>query len=275
MMSIRKEKIYFPKCQCGHPLNRSGGVWTYVDITGIYLKQAVFVLHAMKVLNKRIKINKDASMKYKELLPFFIISLIMSLNVSAKEFILMEGTFNKIKHTPIHLFKHDGAWMNEACFNNKTDCPYYSSSLPEEAPNLSPLAGHPAARYCTQVNGHSVTLNDNENNGWSFCLFKDRKYFVSSWGLYKKRNWGLHEVREGCEANDEAISFSFDTINVMLAFKVIADHAKLKEDFDPSIDFSTAMTFKCIPWKEVLQIITNKYNLIVKIDSGVLRVSKK
>lgn len=81
-------------------------------------------------------------MKHKKQIYFFIIVLFFSFTVSAKEFILEEWMPQyKTKITRIQLFEHDGTWMNEACFNDKAHCPYYSSSLPEKKNLPSGLAG--------------------------------------------------------------------------------------------------------------------------------------
>ncbi len=219
-------------------------------------------------------------MEYKIKISFAFIALVLSFTVSAKEFILKEWMPQyETKTSRIHLFKHDGAWMNEACFNDKAHCPYYSSSLPEKKRLPSGLAGHPSADYCSQFNAPYAILNTKISgqkleSSVGFCLIDDRKYIIQASELFKKRNWGLHERREGCDDNSDTVSFNFDNLKVMIAFKVIADFAKLKKDIDPSIDFSTAMTFQCIPWQEVVQILANKYNLTMKIEKGVLHVSK-
>lgn len=74
---------------------------------------------------------------------------------------------------------------------------------------------------------------------------------------------------------DDALTFNFSNIKVIEAFAILADFAGLKPDIDHSLQQSEAMKFVCTPWRVVAQDLADRHHLIVKIENGVMHVSRK
>src|SRR5262245_18988478 len=74
---------------------------------------------------------------------------------------------------------------------------------------------------------------------------------------------------------DGQLQFSFSSLKVIEAFAILADFAGLKPDIDHSLTQSEPMKFGCTPWQVVARDLADRHNLTVKIENGVLRVSRK
>jgi hypothetical protein len=77
-----------------------------------------------------------------------------------------------------------------------------------------------------------------------------------------------------CEKGDE-ITFSFSNLEVKAAFAIIADAAGLKPRIDSSINASEAMRFTCMSWRVIAEDLARRHNLRLKIEGGVLQVSRQ
>jgi len=79
------------------------------------------------------------------------------------------------------------------------------------------------------------------------------------------------------EANcpDGQLQFSFSDLKVADAFAILADAAGLKPDIDKSLTQSEPMKFGCTPWRAVAQDLANRHNLSLRIENGVMHVSRK
>ena len=73
---------------------------------------------------------------------------------------------------------------------------------------------------------------------------------------------------------DGQLSFSFSNLEVKKAFAIFADFAGLRPVIDQSISQSTPMNFGCTPWRAAANDIAQKYQLTLKIDQGVMYVTK-
>lgn len=71
------------------------------------------------------------------------------------------------------------------------------------------------------------------------------------------------------------LQFSFSNLKVIEAFAILADFAKLKPEIDHSLTQAEPMKFGCTPWRVVAQDLADRHNLIVKIENGVMRVSRR
>jgi hypothetical protein len=77
----------------------------------------------------------------------------------------------------------------------------------------------------------------------------------------------------GCP--DDALTFNFSSIKVVEAYAILADFAHLKPDIDHSLQQAEPMQFVCVPWRVVAQDLADRHNLVLKIENGVMRVTRK
>src|SRR5262245_57843686 len=77
----------------------------------------------------------------------------------------------------------------------------------------------------------------------------------------------------GCP--DGALTFNFSNIKVIEAYAILADFAHLKPDIDRSLQQWEAMKFECVPWRVVAQDLADRHNLKLRIENGVMHVSRK
>ena len=71
------------------------------------------------------------------------------------------------------------------------------------------------------------------------------------------------------------LQFSFSNLKVSEAFAILADAAGLKPDVDRSLTQSEAMKFGCTPWRVVAKNLADRHNLSLRIENGVMHVSRK
>ena len=77
----------------------------------------------------------------------------------------------------------------------------------------------------------------------------------------------------GCPEGELRVSFS--NIETTMAFGVIADAAGLRPKFESPIESSGPWKFDCTPWRVAAEDLARKYNLRLRIDGGVIYVSRK
>lgn len=77
----------------------------------------------------------------------------------------------------------------------------------------------------------------------------------------------------GCP--DGQLQFAFSNLKVSEAFAIFADVAGLKAQIDRSLTQSEPMKFGCTPWRVAAQDLADRHNLSLRIEKGVLYVSKK
>jgi len=71
------------------------------------------------------------------------------------------------------------------------------------------------------------------------------------------------------------LQFAFRSLEVKKAFAIFADFAGLKAQIDQAIVQSEPMTFACTPWRAAADDLARRHNLILKIEGGVMYVSKR
>jgi hypothetical protein len=71
------------------------------------------------------------------------------------------------------------------------------------------------------------------------------------------------------------LQFSFSSLRVSEAFSILADAAGLKPDVDRSLTESEAMKFGCTPWRVVAKDLADRHNLSLRIENGVMHVSRR
>jgi len=78
----------------------------------------------------------------------------------------------------------------------------------------------------------------------------------------------------GADCADDEIRFSFRHIETLSAFAIIANFANLKPHFDQSIKSSGPLSFDCTQWRTAAENIAKDNNLNLKIENGVMFVTK-
>ena len=78
---------------------------------------------------------------------------------------------------------------------------------------------------------------------------------------------------EGCPVGELRVSFS--NIETTMAFNVIADAAGMRPQFDFPIEGSGPWKFECTPWRVAAESLARKYNLRLRIEGGVMYVSRQ
>ena len=71
------------------------------------------------------------------------------------------------------------------------------------------------------------------------------------------------------------LQFAFNNLEVKKAFAIFADFAGLRAQIDQAIVQSEPMTFPCTPWRVAADNLARRHNLILKIEGGVMHVSKR
>jgi hypothetical protein len=74
---------------------------------------------------------------------------------------------------------------------------------------------------------------------------------------------------------DGQLRFSFSNLEVGAAFALLAEVAGLKADIDHSLTQSEPMKFDCTPWRVVAKDLADRHNLSLRIENGVMHVSRK
>jgi hypothetical protein len=77
------------------------------------------------------------------------------------------------------------------------------------------------------------------------------------------------------ECAKDALTFNFSSIKVIEAYAILADFAGLKPEVDHSLQQSEPMKFVCVPWRVVAQDLADRHNLNLKIENGVMRVTRR
>jgi hypothetical protein len=85
----------------------------------------------------------------------------------------------------------------------------------------------------------------------------------------------LASVSANADCPDGQLQFSFSNLKVGEAFAILADVAGLKPDIDHSLTQSEAMKFGCTPWRVVAKELADRHNLSLRIENGVMHVSRK
>jgi hypothetical protein len=80
-------------------------------------------------------------------------------------------------------------------------------------------------------------------------------------------------MAEGCPEGELRVSFS--NIETTMAFNVIADAAGLRPQFDSPIPGSGPWKFECTSWREAAEDLAKKYHLRLRIEGGVMYVSRQ
>jgi hypothetical protein len=76
------------------------------------------------------------------------------------------------------------------------------------------------------------------------------------------------------ECKQDELSFDFSNIQVKKAFAIFADFAGLQAHIDQTIEQSEPMHFGCTNWREAAEYFARKHNLHLKIENGVMYVTK-
>jgi len=123
----------------------------------------------------------------------------VSLNLSAQDFGIQENG----RWTKIELFKHDNAWMNEACYINKNKCLYY---LPlREDYDAKSLINYSSDKFCLDHQGELLEVNFpgkyNSVHSLYLCSIKNRTYLFSLQGLALKKNRDFYMQQENNKRN--------------------------------------------------------------------------
>ena len=74
---------------------------------------------------------------------------------------------------------------------------------------------------------------------------------------------------------DGQLQFSFSNLKVIEAFAILADFTGLKPEIDRSLTQAEAMKFGCTPWHVVAKDLADRHHLSVRIENGVMYVSRK
>ena len=82
-------------------------------------------------------------------------------------------------------------------------------------------------------------------------------------------------ISANADCPEGQLQFSFSNLKVSEAFAILADAAGLKPDIDHSLTQSEAMKFGCTPWHVVAKDLADRHNLSLRIESGVMHVSRK
>jgi hypothetical protein len=85
----------------------------------------------------------------------------------------------------------------------------------------------------------------------------------------------LASISAKAECPNGQLQFSFSNLKVVEAFAILADFAGLKPDIDHSLTQSEAMKFGCTPWHVVAQELADRHNLSLRIENGVMHVTRK
>lgn len=76
------------------------------------------------------------------------------------------------------------------------------------------------------------------------------------------------------ECRNDELTFNFSNIRTREAFAVLADFAGLRPQVDSSIESAGPLKFVCKPWRAAAEELAAKYNLRLRIENGVMSVSR-
>ena len=85
----------------------------------------------------------------------------------------------------------------------------------------------------------------------------------------------LASLSANAECPNGQLQFSFSNLKVGEAFAILADVAGFKPDIDHSLTQSEAMKFGCTPWRVAAKDLADRHNLSLRIENGVMHVSRK
>ena len=88
-------------------------------------------------------------------------------------------------------------------------------------------------------------------------------------------NFAFSSIASAEDCPSGELRFSFRKLEVKQAFAILSDFARLKAEIDPSISGSAPMNFNCTPWEVAAKRLAGEYNLNLKIENGVMRVSRR
>ena len=71
------------------------------------------------------------------------------------------------------------------------------------------------------------------------------------------------------------IQFTFEKMQVKIAFKLLADFGQVKAKIDPAINYIAPIKFPCTPWQDAAAALAEKYKLTLKIEDGIMHVTKQ
>lgn len=74
---------------------------------------------------------------------------------------------------------------------------------------------------------------------------------------------------------DGELQFSFSSLEIGAAFALFADFAGLKPEIDRSLTQSEPMSFGCTPWRVAATKLADRHNLSLRIENGIMYVSRK
>ena len=73
----------------------------------------------------------------------------------------------------------------------------------------------------------------------------------------------------------DQLQFAFSSLKVKEAFAIFADFAGLRLEIDSSLTQSEPMKFGCTPWRVAAKDLADRHSLSLRIEDGVMHVSKK
>jgi hypothetical protein len=71
------------------------------------------------------------------------------------------------------------------------------------------------------------------------------------------------------------LQFAFRNLEVKKAFAIFADFAGLRAQIDQAIVQSEPMNFPCTPWRVAADDLARRHNLVLKVEGGVMHVSRR
>jgi len=71
------------------------------------------------------------------------------------------------------------------------------------------------------------------------------------------------------------LQFHFSNLKVREAFAIFANVAGLRPDIDRTVTEAEPINFGCTPWRVAAQNLADRHNLSLRIENGVMHVSRK
>jgi hypothetical protein len=71
------------------------------------------------------------------------------------------------------------------------------------------------------------------------------------------------------------LQFNFSNLKVREAFAIFANFSGLRQQVDPSVTESEPMKFGCTPWRVAAQQLADRHHLAMRIENGILYVTRK
>ena len=85
---------------------------------------------------------------------------------------------------------------------------------------------------------------------------------------------GVFSTASASDCRDDELTFNFSNIRTREAFAVMADFAGLRPQIDASIESSGPLKFVCTPWRAAAEELATKYNLRLRVENGVMYVTR-